>query len=82
MTNGQGNLERIKLCSFLFKSLSLTQVGKKFTTSNKFHHEEYLCVCHEDIRHAHKERVISFEQNFFLQLSASYLVILQDYILS
>jgi hypothetical protein len=82
VSNGQSHLSRVELGSIFSKSSAISQVHEQLTSSDESHDEEDLLVSLEHIVHTNQEGMISLEQDFFFQLCAFYLVIIDDHILS
>jgi hypothetical protein len=63
MSDRHAHLYGVELGAVFCKSLGVSQMHEKFTTADETHYEEYLLVCHKDVAHSNKERMISLQQN-------------------
>jgi hypothetical protein len=68
MSDSHGNLDGVEFGAIFREPLGVSEVHEKFATADEPHNEENLLVRHENVAHSHKERMISLEQNIFLQL--------------
>ena len=82
MSQSQGNGESIKLCPLLWELSHLSEMHKKFTTSDKLHNEEYFLIGLEHVFHTDQKWMISFLQDFLLEQSGLNLIIIEDDVLS
>jgi len=82
MPDSHRYLNGIEFGSVFRKSLRVSQVHKKFTTTNESHDEEDLLICHENIAHSHEERVVCLQQNILFKFGGLNLIVINDYVLA
>ena len=82
MAKRHSYLDGVEAGAFFREASDLAKVHEQLTTTYKSHNEEDLLLCLEDITHSNKERMISLQQDIFLQSSRLDLVILNNDIFS
>ena len=75
-------MNSVELGAIFGKTLGVSEMHEKFATTDKPHDEENLLVRHENVAHSHEKRMISLQQNIFLEFSWLNLIVVDDNILA